>query len=255
MKREKAVERNFSRYAHAYDRYAEIQNIAANELIDYLPSGAVNKIFEIGCGTGNYTRMLQEKFPKAKITAIDISPKMIEVAVEKASSLNTTFITSNAETITLNDTFDIITANAAIHWLENIVVAVEKYKNLLTENGIFAFSFFGPETFSELGKALEDTLGGKATITAGNFLEPEKLRMVMEESFSGITTKEMMARKDYPSLLALLNNIKYTGTRGKGLDLGKPWNKGLLQRIEAAYLKRYGKIRATYQISFYKAIK
>ncbi len=38
------------------------------------------KILELGCGPGNITRLLQVRLPEARITAIDLAPKMIEIA-------------------------------------------------------------------------------------------------------------------------------------------------------------------------------
>lgn len=38
------------------------------------------KILELGCGPGNVTRLLKLRFPESQITAIDLAPKMIEIA-------------------------------------------------------------------------------------------------------------------------------------------------------------------------------
>jgi len=40
------------------------------------------KILELGCGPGNVTRLLKLRFPESQITAIDLAPKMIEIAGE-----------------------------------------------------------------------------------------------------------------------------------------------------------------------------
>ena len=79
----KTIARNFSRYAYAYDRYSDVQREAAFELLMLIKKGRFNRIMEVGCGTGNYTLLLREKFKKARIKAVDISDKMIEVASDK----------------------------------------------------------------------------------------------------------------------------------------------------------------------------
>lgn len=38
------------------------------------------RILELGCGPGNVIRLLKIRFPEAQITAIDLAPKMIEIA-------------------------------------------------------------------------------------------------------------------------------------------------------------------------------
>jgi ubiquinone/menaquinone biosynthesis C-methylase UbiE len=38
------------------------------------------KILELACGPGNVTRLLKLRFPVSQITAVDLAPKMIEIA-------------------------------------------------------------------------------------------------------------------------------------------------------------------------------
>jgi trans-aconitate methyltransferase len=38
------------------------------------------KILELGCGPGNVTRFLKNNFPESRILAVDLAPKMIEIA-------------------------------------------------------------------------------------------------------------------------------------------------------------------------------
>lgn len=46
------------------------------------------KILELGCGPGNVTRLLKIRFPEAQITAIDLAPKMIEIARKHLPEVN-----------------------------------------------------------------------------------------------------------------------------------------------------------------------
>lgn len=38
------------------------------------------KILELGCGPGNVTRLLKSRFPESHVIALDLAPKMIEIA-------------------------------------------------------------------------------------------------------------------------------------------------------------------------------
>ena len=46
------------------------------------------KILELGCGPGNVTRFLKTRFPESQILAIDLAPKMIEVARKELSGID-----------------------------------------------------------------------------------------------------------------------------------------------------------------------
>ena len=49
---------NFSKYARSYDRHARLQKMMAERLASFLPKEIPNKVLEIGCGTGLFTKHL-----------------------------------------------------------------------------------------------------------------------------------------------------------------------------------------------------
>ena len=118
-------------------------------------AGINNSLLDIGCGTGNYTQLLRNKFPDAVIKAVDICDKMIEVAQNKLKNSKIEFIVDDAETMILTENFDLITSNACFQWFDELDNTIAKYKNLLTEDGIILFSTFGPSTYNELAKSME----------------------------------------------------------------------------------------------------
>ena len=104
----KTIVRNFSRYAYIYDKYSDVQRGAAFELLKRIKKGRFNRIMEVGCGTGNYTFLLREKFKKARIKAVDISDKMIEVASDKLQNKGIEFMVRDAENMDLNERLSLI---------------------------------------------------------------------------------------------------------------------------------------------------
>ena len=52
------IEVNFSKYAHAYDKHAQLQKMMAEKLASFLPNAMPKKVLEIGCGTGMFTKYL-----------------------------------------------------------------------------------------------------------------------------------------------------------------------------------------------------
>ncbi len=67
------------------------------------------EILEIGCGTGSYTKILSSR--GYKVTAIDISCEMLEIAREKCSAK---FIEGDIKTIKIDDKFDCCLAMFAV---------------------------------------------------------------------------------------------------------------------------------------------
>lgn len=90
--------------------------------------GKSRKILEIGCGIGTLTELILRVAPKAEITALDISPKNIEIARVRLKSKRANFLVTDAsENLTLNGKFDfIILADVIEH------IPVERYHLLFS---------------------------------------------------------------------------------------------------------------------------
>lgn len=244
--------RNFSRCAYTYDRYADVQKCIALELLKSIKQDGIDKILEIGCGTGNYTLLLREKFSKAKLKAVDISAKMIEVASGKLKHKRVGFIADDAETINLDEKFDLITSNACFQWFDDLGRAIIKYKDLLNKDGLILFSIFGPATFWELNMVLKYASKNASTAVT-KFLAKEMIKRALKNNFKKVEIKETRYEESNSSLRDLLNKIKYTGIRGGGLNAKIVFTRGLLNKLEDIYLREFTHIKATYQVFFCKA--
>ncbi len=245
----KAIIRNFSRCASVYDKYADIQENAAQVLLGQIGEGKINRILEIGCGTGNYTRLLGAKFKKAKIKAVDISARMVEAAEKKLNNKQIEFVIADAEAMLLSEKADLITSNACFQWFSDLEKALKVYYDLLNKNGIISFSIFGPNTFRELNTALNCVLKG-ANVTAKGFLTKEEINFMMKKFFRDISIKEIEYKQTHNCLKDLLKKIKYTGAQSNSFNGKKYFTHRTLKKIEDAYLDKFKRIKATYQILF-----
>ena len=249
------IGRNFSKCAGSYDRYANVQRLAARRLIGLTPDAGVKNILEIGCGTANYTILVKEKFKKARIKTIDISEEMVRVARLKAETSGVEFVIADAEEMELPDRFDLITSNASFQWFEDLGASLRRYNEVLSEGGCIVFSVFGPLTFRELGKVLKEVTCCGAVIDSGNFLDKKELEALLKRYFMKSMVKELIVKEMYPSLIDLLNKIKHTGARGSGSGNVFLWKRDMLKRADEIYKAMFGKIEATYQLYFCKGFK
>lgn len=99
-------------------------------------------IFEIGCGPGNITKYLLSKRPDFIVEAIDISPKMIELAKANNPSANCHVMDSrNIDSITAK--FDAVIIGFCIPYLSESDVSklAEDCSSLLENGGILYLSF------------------------------------------------------------------------------------------------------------------
>ncbi|MBI5573042.1 MAG: malonyl-ACP O-methyltransferase BioC [Elusimicrobia bacterium] len=245
---------NFSKHAEHYDNYCSVQNHSAKRLISKIKKDGLKKILDIGCGTGNYTRLLREKFPEADIKAIDISSDMIQIAKSKLTGSKMEFIVADAETKKFDGKFDMITSNASFQWFLNLEKTLTKYKELLERDSVIIFSVFGPETFCELNVSLKELLKKDTSLTSCGFVKKEMLKEILEKQFGDVFVEEEIFQEEYNSLLQLLNKIRYTGTKGSGISVGNFWTHKRINELEEIYNEKFGNLVATYQIFYCQGI-
>lgn len=99
-------------------------------------------ILEIGCGTGS-TAIVHAPFVK-HIRAIDISPKMIEIASGKAQAGNVDNVTFEVSTVAALDvadeSVDVVLGLSVLHLLEDREEVITKVYTMLKPGGVFVTS-------------------------------------------------------------------------------------------------------------------
>ncbi len=240
---------NFSRSAPFYDRYANVQRQAALELSQEVKEGPFRQILEIGCGTGDYTCALRNKFRDARILALDISREMIAVAKDKLKGERIDFMLADAESADLDERFDLITSNACFQWMMDLEKVLLKYRDMLKNKGIISFSMFGPRTFWELNISLRSVFDD-LSIYATSVAPLDKIECILKKHFKEVSVRESRYSESFTDLRQLLDKIKYTGVRGNVSGDKIIFSQRLLKELEKAYLHRFKQIRATYQVFF-----
>jgi trans-aconitate 2-methyltransferase len=101
--------------------------------IDYPDAKSV---IDIGCGPGNSTRILREKWPEASITGLDSSPEMINMALKDCPEQ--IWITADASAYEFSRTYDVVFSNAAIQWIHGQERLIENLSRIINEKGVLA---------------------------------------------------------------------------------------------------------------------
>lgn len=100
------------------------------------------EVLEFGCGTGS-TAITHAPYVK-HIQAIDVSPKMLEIAQGKADAndvKNITFERSSIDEFSVSDqTFDAVLGLSILHLLENKEEVISKVHKMLKPGGVFVSS-------------------------------------------------------------------------------------------------------------------
>lgn len=145
---EQRVIESFSKHVKTYDRHAQLQRSMAERLAALIPNPFPQKILEIGCGTGVFTRHLLARSPSTLILN-DIAPLMIEHLKDHLEvPPNSKFLEGNAERIQIPKV-KLIAGNAVVQWFQNPSNTLQRFHASLEKEGYLAFSTFGPKTLEE----------------------------------------------------------------------------------------------------------
>ena len=100
--------------------------------------GPVSRVLELGCGTAHFTRELAST--GARITAIDISPELLEAARTNCPANNVNFEVQNAYALPYCDgSFDAVIGSSVLHHLE-IDEALYQIYRVLKPTGFIRFT-------------------------------------------------------------------------------------------------------------------
>ena len=248
------IQNNFSRCASQYDAYATVQTQVSRRLLTYCPERDVDRILDLGCGTGAFTQCLSDHYVTADIMAIDLCETMIDVARQKRGNERIRYLVADAEALDVTTSFDLIASNACIQWFSQIEKALADFRDRLWPAGSLVFSVFGPRTFCELTDVLSRLLGRTVTISSEIFHDHRIYECYLRRFFADVTVECRLMEQTYDSLWELLKAIKYTGTRGMGL-MNQRLSRREVEALEQIYLATYGRVVATYDVVYCRAQK
>jgi trans-aconitate 2-methyltransferase len=134
--------------ADQYLKFEEERTQPCRDLAARLPEGGVRSVVDLGCGTGNSSRILAQRWPDAKITGIDSSASMIGVARQEQPRHR--WIASDiAEWASSErELFDIVFSNAALQWVPDHAAVYPKLFARVSPAGAFAVQI--PSDFNSL---------------------------------------------------------------------------------------------------------
>jgi trans-aconitate 2-methyltransferase len=121
-----------------YNKFKNIRYQPFYDLIDFIKPIESMKAIDLGCGTGEQTAILADKFPNANFLGVDSSDEMLE----QSKSLETANLhfkkATTEETIESGEKWDLIFSNAALQWSNDHEILFPKLIELVNPQGQFA---------------------------------------------------------------------------------------------------------------------
>jgi trans-aconitate 2-methyltransferase len=122
--------------AKQYVAFEDERTRPVRDLLNAVPTTQARSVVDLGCGPGNSTEVLAARFPGATVTGLDSSPDMIEAARKRLPALR--FELTAIETWDETGPFDIILANAVLHWVPVHAAVLPRLAGKLAPGGSLA---------------------------------------------------------------------------------------------------------------------
>lgn len=152
----------FNRGAACYDQYASVQREAAARLMAQLGDlPEPFRVLEAGCGSGQLTSMLIERFPRSRIDAFDISEGMLDVARRRIVSNSVRWIHADFVHFMPVLPYPLTVSSSSLHWAASLDEAVRNLASCTAPEGMLAISLMLDGTLGELHASREIVAPGK----------------------------------------------------------------------------------------------
>ena len=119
-----------------YLKFVDHRQRPALDLMAQIRLDAPRTIYDLGCGPGNVTRLLAERWPEACITGVDLSVEMLERAKREAPTIR--FVEADIADWSTPEPADLLFSNAALHWLDDHARLLPRLMRQLAPGGVLA---------------------------------------------------------------------------------------------------------------------
>jgi trans-aconitate 2-methyltransferase len=122
--------------AGQYLKFEDERTRPATDLLRRIPLAEIRTAADIGCGPGNSTELIVERYPNARVLGLDNSPSMLAKARERLP--RATFEEVDIATWQPDERYDLIFANAVLQWLPDHPSLLARLVSFLDTRGCLA---------------------------------------------------------------------------------------------------------------------
>ena len=242
----------FKASAATYEETAIVQKEISRQLIAVLKRFALDseypRALEIGCCTGNLTKMLSESVSIENLFLNDLVADFCNSTEARIAGQvgRVNVISGDIEKALLPSHLDLVISSSTFQWMVDLPRLIGKIAAVLNNAGLLAFSIFSPGTMGEIS-----TLTGRGL----RYHSSEELAAMLADNFQVLNLHSERKCLYFPSVRAVLSHIRQTGVGGLGQDR---WTLGKLKDFEKRYVKQFSSeygLPVTYNSTFVVARK
>lgn len=150
-----------------YLRFGDERTRPARDLLAAVPLTHARVVVDLGCGPGNSTELLVDRFPDAAVAGVDTSEEMLAEARVRLPDV--TFTRGDVATWEPDAAPDLVFANAVLQWVPDHLAVMERLLALLAPGGALAVQM--PDNLDQPSHALMRVVASEGP-WAARFADP-----------------------------------------------------------------------------------
>ena len=269
--RKRQMRNAFDRAAASYDQSAVLQREVCDRMFERLSyiKYTPDRILDAGSGTGFGSRKLVQRYPESQLLAVDIAMGMLQQAQSKDGQSSgwqrywpfrkkqVQYVCTDIEQLPFIDgSFGMVWSNLALQWCNDLAHTFKEINRILTTDGLFMFSTFGPDTLKELRQAF-DQVDHFAHVN--RFVDMHDIGdLLVHNRFATPVMDMEYITLTYDDVIKVMRDLKAIGAhnvaqgRQQGLTGKSKW-----QKVANYYemLRTNGKLPATFEVVYGHAWK
>lgn len=227
-----AVQQYFEQHASGYVQRNRLQKQIGQDLVSQLQRHVpqpLHNFIDLGCGSGEVSRLLRKSGICQSLTGCDISPAMLQQwqLRNQGKALQASFDSLPVEAESYAGAF----ANMALHWASDLSVALAEIHRIVKAGGLLACSIPVTGSLTELQQAYQR----QRTQALFPFMSEQAVQQTVSRYFQIIHQHSRRYTLWFDSVPQLLRYLKYSGVmwypnRFQGLTTPR-----MLNRMTHAY--------------------
>jgi trans-aconitate 2-methyltransferase len=122
--------------ARQYLKFEDERTRPPRDLLAQVPLRCARRVFDLGCGPGNSTELLVERYPQARVIGLDSSPDMLRQARQRLP--NCEFVEADLADWSPPESTDLLFGNAVFQWVPDHLAVLRRLLAALAAGGVLA---------------------------------------------------------------------------------------------------------------------
>ncbi|WP_339067067.1 malonyl-ACP O-methyltransferase BioC [Fusobacterium animalis] len=217
---------NFNKHYNVYEKYSLAQKQVAKNLLDYMGKSnifdtQINSIFEIGCGTGIFTKEYRKYFLHSNLILNDI----FDVREFIKDIDYNIFIQENIEELDIPKS-DLVVSSSVFQWIKDKDSLI---RNIAENTDNLCFSSYVSGNLIEIKNHFDISL---------DYLNIEEFKEILKKYFSSVKSYSETIKLDFEDPMSVLKHLKYTGVTG-------------FQKTSISKIKTFKDNILTYEVAYF----